>query len=237
MKDRGYNAADARMLLSKHELLGRLTGEEQRHLLAPARVERFAPGETLFRRGDPGDRLFVILVGRIMLGTALGPDKLDVANILCAGRVFGEVAFLDGAERLADATALVECQVLVIERRDFVPFLHKHKDAGLHLIAGLCACVRQVSEPESYEVARFSTLPVRLARKLLLLADIYGRPVDAGLRIEMKLSQQDLGRMTETSRESINKVTRAVRRELLVEIEDGYITIRKSALTRIDEGP
>ncbi len=86
------------------------------------------------------------------------------------------------------------------------------------------------------EIALFD-LPVRLARVLLKLADDYGRPTPTGTRIDLKLSQRDLSNLVASSRESVNKQLRAWRESALVDLEDGFIVLRKPAeLRRLTDG-
>ncbi len=226
MTERDHAIADEWQFLSEHPLLGCLEPEDLAELLRRARVERFAEGEVLFRRGDPGDRLFAVLAGRIMIGTPLQRGKVDVLNVLCTGRVFGELALMDGRERTADAVALADSRLLVLERGDFLFFLNRNGAAAARLVAALCTQLRSLCEPEWYEATRRSDVPGRLARKLLLLADVYGKPGAGGLRIDLKLSQGELGKMTGASRESINAHLRSWRRQSLIEIDGGTIVIR-----------
>ena len=226
MSDRAFTAADARQYFLKHDLLGHLDPEELAALLASASVERFAAGEVVFRQGEADNRLFVVLDGRVMISTKQEPDKVNVLNVLGAGRIFGEIALLDGGARVADAASLVESHLLVIERGDFILFLRQHGDVALRLIVTLCDRVRRVSEPEWYAATRFARLPVRLARKLLLLAEVYGKATPEGLRIDLGLSQQNLGDMTGASRESINMQMRSWREQRLIQVDAGAIIIR-----------
>ena len=236
MTTRKFTVANGRRILSEHELLGHLKPKELTKLLTSARVQRFGTGEILFRKGDPGDKLFVVLSGRIMIGTRLGPGKVNVLDVLGEGRIFGEVAVLDGAERAADAVALVESRLMVLERGDFVSFMDDHREAAQRLLAALCERVRSMSEPESYQAVRFEKLPVRLAKKLLLLAEVYGESTRHGVRIDLKLLQGDLGKMTGTSREGINKQMRGWRKQRLIEDDAGTITISNlKQLKRISE--
>ncbi len=226
MTDRTFTAADGRRYLVEHDLLGHLEPEELEALLACARVERFGEGGVLFREGDPGDKLFAVLAGRIMIGRRLERGKVDVLNVLGQGRIFGEIALLDGGARAADAVAITEAHLLVIERGGFIAFLKSHRDAAPRLITALCQRVRRISKPEWYEAARIRSLAVRLARKLLLLASVYGEPGQGGVRIDLKLSQEDLGRMTGVSRESINKQLRNWQHDGLIATDAGTIVIR-----------
>lgn len=236
MTVRKFTVANGRRVLSEHELLGRLKAKELKKLLASARVQRFGAGEILFRKGDRGDKLFVVLSGRIMIGTRLGPGKVNVLDVLGEGRIFGEVAVLDGAERAADAVALVESRLMVLERGDFVSFMDDHGEAAQRLMAALCERVRSISEPESYQAVRVAKLPVRLAKKLLLLAEVYGESTRHGVRIDLNLLQGDLGKMTGTSREAINRQMRSWGKQRLIEDDAGTITIRDpKQLRRISE--
>ncbi len=224
MRDLRFSVADGREFLAKHDLLGHLTPEELDRLLAPARVERLDEGRVLFRKGDPGDSLYVVLAGRIAIGTTSGDGKEVVLNVLGRGEVFGEIALLDGKARTADATAMAECHLLVLERSDFMPFLESHPEVAARLIAVLCERVRWVSE--SYEDALFMDLPARLAKRLLRLAEAYGEPAEeSGTRIEFPLSQQELAKMAGVSRESVNKLLRAWQAQGLIAHDQSHVTI------------
>ncbi len=224
MRDLRFSVGDGREFLAKHDLLGHLTPEELDRLLAPARVERLDEGRVLFRKGDPGDRLYVVLAGRISIGTTSEEGKEVVFNVLGRGEVFGEIALLDGKARTADATAMAECHLLVLDRSDFMPFLESHPEVAARLIAVLCERVRWVSE--SYEDALFMDLPARLAKRLLRLAESYGEPAEeSAIRIEFPLSQQELAKMAGVSREAVNKVMRAWQTQGLIAHDHSHVTI------------
>lgn len=227
----GYTVADGREFLARHDLLGHLKPDELDRLLADARVSRFQAGEMLFQKGDPGDRLYVVLAGRITIGATAEDGKEAVFNVLGPGAVFGEIALLDGRERTADATAGAESHLLVIERARFLPFLERNPEVAARFIAVLCERVRWVSQ--SFEDALFMELPARLARKLLVLAEAYGEPAGANAtRIGFRISQHDLGKMTGVSRESINKLLRGWQDQGLVALGRGRVTILDEARLR-----
>jgi CRP-like cAMP-binding protein len=77
---------------------------------------------------------------------------------------------------------------------------------------------------------------VRLARVLLKLAGDYGRTAGNGTRIDLKLSQRDLSNLVAASRESVNKQLRLWRESGSVDMEDGFIVLRRPAeLTRLTD--
>ncbi len=123
---------------------------------------------------------------------------------------------------------MAECHLLVLERKDFMPFLESHPEVAARLIAVLCERVRWVSQ--SYEDALFMDLPAHLAKRLLLLAETHGEPAEdtaggTGTRIEFPLSQQELAKMVGVSRESVNKLLRAWQSEGLVALDHSHLTI------------
>jgi CRP-like cAMP-binding protein len=214
-----------RAVLSKHFLLQHLQPEELDELLTVAFVRRAASGEMLFQKGDPGDSLMAIISGRIKISTLSESGKEVALNILGPGDMFGEIALIDGRERTADASAMAASELLVIQRRDFMPFLEHRPDVSARLLVVLCERIRWVSD--LYEDAVFLDLPARLSKQLLRLAKAYGEPVPNGTMISLKLSQQELGNLMGTTRESVNKQIGAWREEGLISIDKGFITIHE----------
>ena len=89
----------------------------------------------------------------------------------------------------------------------------------MRLLEVLCARLRQTSE--LLEEALFLEGASRLAKRLVHLAEIFGKPTANGTRIDIQLSQQQLGNMVGMSRESMNKQLRQWRQEKLISVEDG----------------
>ena len=214
---------DKRKLLEQHPLFGRLEPDELERLVTYMRVARYPRRTVLFRKGDPGVNMMVVVRGRVKVCTHSEDGKELVLNLFSPGEVFGEIALLDGADRTADAVTLDPCELLVLERRDFLPFLRSHPDACMRLLAVLCQKLRQTSE--LLEEALFLEGPSRLAKRLVHLAEAFGRPVADGVRIDLQLSQQQLGNMVGMSRESMNKHLRQWREEDLIRIQEGYYVI------------
>jgi CRP-like cAMP-binding protein len=141
------------------------------------------------------------------------------------GEVFGEVAVLDGQPRSATITALERCELMIIQRNDFFHFLEKNPTAAIKLMAVLARRLRHLSE--RVEDSTFLEIPARLAKQLVHLGTRYGKPTDDGLRIELKLSQQELGDLVGATRESVNKQIRAW-------VGDGIVAQHKGRLVIVD---
>ena len=196
-------------------------------ILRLATERRYRKGQTIFQKGDAGSSMMAVLGGRVRIGAISLEGKEITLNMIDAGEVFGEIALLDGKLRSADATAIEDTVLLVIERRNFLPLLEGDQGLALRLLAVLCERLRQTSEALG-DFVMFD-LAARLGRTLVKLADDYGRPDGAGVRIGIKLSQNDLSRLVASSRESVNKQMRAWEDEGLVKKEGGLIVLPRLA--------
>jgi CRP/FNR family transcriptional regulator, cyclic AMP receptor protein len=88
----------------------------------------------------------------------------------------------------------------------------------------LCERVRRTSE--LVESVAFLDFSARLARLLVRLAETYGEETGGGLRLAIRLSQQDLGNLIATTRESVNRQLNAWQQEGILRLEQGRITIK-----------
>jgi CRP-like cAMP-binding protein len=114
---------EKRQILQRHFLLGKLSPNEIDTLISYARVERYATGREIFAKGSPGQCVMAVLRGSVKISSLSVGGREIVFAIFNAGDIFGEIAVLDGEERSADATAMTECELLVLNRRDFLPVL------------------------------------------------------------------------------------------------------------------
>lgn len=185
-------------------------------------------GATIFQQGDEGSSMMAVLRGRVRVTAVSTEGKEVTLNVIGPGEVFGELALLDGKPRSNHVTASEDSHLLVVERRHFIPFLRRNEDLFLRMLVVICDKLRRTSLALE-ELALFE-LPTRLARLLLKLADDYGRPTEGGVRIDLKLSQRDLANQVASSRETVNKQLRIWRDDGVVDIETGYIVVK-----RIDE--
>ncbi len=219
----GSGLASRRELLAGVPLFSMLDDSDLEGLAEVAYAKRLKARAELFHKGDEGSQVYVIARGRLRVA-ATSPEGEDVLfTILDPGEVCGDLALLAGGQRTATATALEECELLGIDRRDFLQLLRGRPEMAIRLLEVMAERVRRLSE--SLEDSVFLNLPARLAKRLLALADAYGSEAEGGTRIGLKLSQTDLGTMVGTSRESVNKTMRAWESEGLVRSEQGFITL------------
>jgi CRP/FNR family cyclic AMP-dependent transcriptional regulator len=217
-------------LLGKQFLFAVLSPAEVERLLSFARTTRFRAGATIFSQGSPGDSLLAVLEGEVQITAPSAEGREVIFAIVEPGQTFGEVALLDGKDRTADAVARTDCTLLVIDRRDFLPFLRDHPHVALRLLPILCEQIRRMSE--HVQDALFLDQPARLAKKLLALAEARGQSTTEGKRLRLTLSQRELGNFLGMPRETVNRQLRSWQAESVIALEKGIIILKNEALLR-----
>jgi CRP/FNR family cyclic AMP-dependent transcriptional regulator len=219
-----------RRLLLSSPLFDALPREALDDILLQATEKTVRRGQTVFQKGDEGTYMVAVLSGRIRI-SATSPEGREVTlNMIDAGEVFGDMALLGGKPRSADATALEDSTLMVVERRHFLPYLTSSNELALRVIDLLCERLRETSET----LGSFAMLdlPGRLASKLLNLAGEYGKSANGRIRLDIRLSHTDLGRFVGSSRESVNKQMRSWEEAGIVAREGGRIAVCKPAVLR-----
>jgi CRP-like cAMP-binding protein len=159
----------------------------------------------------------------IRVGATSVDGREVTLNVIGPGEIVGEIALLDGRPRSADAVAADDTTMMVIERRFFLPFLIRHEGLVERMLAVLCDRLRRTSA--ALEELALLDLPGRLARLLVKLAGDYGRAVDGGVRIDIRMSQRDLSNLVAATRESVNKQLRIWKDAGILDMEGGHVVI------------
>jgi CRP/FNR family transcriptional regulator, cyclic AMP receptor protein len=172
-------------------------------IAAAATCARFGRHEKIFRRGESETNLMIMVSGRVKLSATSTDGQELLANIVERGHVFGEIAVIDGKPRSYDATALEASELLIVKRKDLIPFLEERPDICLRFMETLCERLRR-SEALIQDAVFLNAGP-RLARQLLRLVETYGRKDGDAICIDLAVSQSDLASLVGMTRESINK--------------------------------
>jgi CRP/FNR family transcriptional regulator, cyclic AMP receptor protein len=200
-----------------------LSEEELAHLSRLAQTKVYKPRETIVEKGDAATELFVLLRGRAKVGTP-GVDGSHAAiNVMGPGDVFGEVAILDGRPRSATVTTLEECETAIVDKAAFNDLLAASPTIAVKLLNVLARRVRELTT--RIEDRAFLDVPARLAKQLLWLARNHGVESGSAVRIDLRLSQQELGELIGATRESVNKQVREWARSGILKQERDCIQI------------
>jgi CRP/FNR family transcriptional regulator, cyclic AMP receptor protein len=223
-------AERGRKLLENCPLFSVLDEQGRRELVSHASPHSYTTGVPICHMGEPGRNMMAIITGtvRISLPTARGRE-LILAD-LPSGELFGEIAMLDGKPRSANATALTNCELLVLERRDVLPVLEKYPAACLKMMEILCARIRR-SDERMADIAFFD-LPARLAKTLLAYPPQSRSTKEPGTG-KLSLSQRELAEMVGGTRENVNRCMRNWQRRGILQLKDRWTIILKPDELRV----
>jgi CRP-like cAMP-binding protein len=210
--------------LKRNAFFSEYHDDELADLLSLAKTVTFKSRKQIFGQGDEGDSMFILLSGRVKISTFSSAGKECVLTFLGSGDILGEIALLDGGVRTAAAIVLEETRALQLFRSDFQSFITSHPRITLQIISVLCERLRR-TDMFVEEVATMQAGP-RLARALLRLAERHGDESDSGaIKINMKLSQANLGAHSGLMRENVNRQLKIWEDAQILENDSGFLTL------------
>jgi uncharacterized membrane protein len=129
--------------------------EQERGILA-ARIDRqsFPKGARVFAKGDPGDRIFIILSGAVEIFVTSDTGDRIVLERPREGEFFGEISLLDNGPRTASAVVTEDIETLVVDRGDLEELFKMRPAAAMDLLTALGRRLRETNRLLRSTVAR-----------------------------------------------------------------------------------
>lgn len=209
-------------VLKKIPLFASLSETDLQDLAILLRWKGIEKGEILFRQGDEGTALYIIMQGRIKISLSRRMEKVTLA-ILGQGEFLGEMALLDDQPRSADAVALENSHLYALNRKDFLSFLFNKDIAVRAILRSLSIRLRKTDDLLA-EMC-FLSLSARLAKRLVELVESQGPNEKNCRECTLKISQQELGDILGVSRESINKELKTLRDKGILATARNFIEV------------
>jgi CRP-like cAMP-binding protein len=168
---------------------------------------RFCAGDVLFREGEIGRELYLIVEGHVAIQVTRGGDEPRHLSTRGPGEFAGEMAVLDEEPRMADGVALEDGEALVTTREDLLDFLERSPRAAMAIIAGLAERLRQAAV--HLEGLHHMDVMGRVAAAILDLASGASSAQSTspdGIRI--RVTQESLAMRVAATRETVNRSLR-----------------------------
>jgi CRP/FNR family transcriptional regulator len=178
--------------------------EEDAHALRSGIIDvHLDRGERLFSEGDTGDKLYIILNGKIKLTKAAPDGRENLLSVHGQGEMFGELSLFDPIPRTSSATAVTSARLAGIAHDDMRTWLSTRPEVAMHLLQALAQRLRRINDVKADLV--FTDVPGRVAKALLDLADRFGVATPDGVQVNHDLTQEELAQLVGASRETVNK--------------------------------
>lgn len=190
-------------VLASVPLFAALDGDTAELLAAALTTRTVVRGHVVFEEGDAGDRLFIVLDGKMKISRAAADGRENLLAVLGPGEMFGELSLFDPGPRTATASAVTDSTLASLDHDDLRPLLLDQPGVAVQLLRALAQRLRRTNEAMADLV--FSDVPGRVAKALLDLAERFGDDEGDGVRVRHDLTQEELAQLVGASRETVNK--------------------------------
>ena len=195
----------------------------------------YRPGDAVYREGEYGDALYVLVSGIMKLFRPYSGTKEATLRLLKSWDIFGHLAFAGEARQRAYAEAVTECRVTKIPKV-FVERAVRQDTRVAFKIMTLLE-LRLVQYEELVKCLLPRETEIRLANLLPILAQKFGERDNGVVTIDLRLTHQDLAAMVASTRESVTKVLNDMRNRDLIVVDSGRITLKDSRALAELSGP
>ena len=213
--------------LKNINLFKSLSDEQIRMVAQHTLMREVRRREMLYLPGDAGDRVYILKRGLVKISALQADGREVILALLRPGEVFGEEAVLDSAPRDHMAEAYEDALLCIVNKADFLDMLRSYPELAFQVTKLIGFRLRTLRT--RVEKLLFRGATARLAAILLDLARDHGVSDGNGIRLALRLSQQDLASLIGLTRESVNLGLTEFRRQGWVAVEGRTIRILDAA--------
>ena len=163
----------------------------------------FPRRQTVFAEGEPGDRLYIIISGKVKIGRRSPDGRDNLLTIMGPSDMFGELSIFDPGPRTSSATTITEVRAVSMDRDALRVWIADRPEIAEQLLRVLARRLRRTNNDLADLI--FTDVPGRVAKQLLLLAQRFGTLEGGALRVTHDLTQDEIAQLVGASRETVNK--------------------------------
>ena len=163
----------------------------------------FPRGHTVFAEGEPGDRLYIIVSGKVKIGRRSPDGRENLLTIMGPSDMFGELSIFDPGPRTSSATTITEVRAVSMDRDALGAWIQDRPKIAAQLLRVVARRLRRTNNNLADLI--FTDVPGRVAKQLLQLAQRFGTQEGGALRVTHDLTQEEIAQLVGASRETVNK--------------------------------
>lgn len=163
----------------------------------------FPRGTTIFDEGEPGDRLYIIISGKVKLARHSVDGRENLLTVMGPSDMFGELSIFYPGPRTSSAICVTEVTAATMDSGMLQQWITEHPEIPQQLLRVLARRLRRTNN--SLADLIFTDVPGRVAKALLQLANRFGTQEGGALRVHHDLTQEEIAQLVGASRETVNK--------------------------------
>ncbi|BBX65451.1 cAMP receptor protein [Mycobacterium saskatchewanense] len=177
----------------------------------------FERRSTVFDQGEPADRLYIIISGKVKIGHRAPDGREHLLAIMGPPEMFGELSILDPGPRTASATALTEVRAVAMDHDMVRGWMADRPEVAEQLLRVMARRLRRADCKLTDQIS--TDVRGRVAKQLLLLAQQFGTREGDALRVVHDLTQEEMAQLVGASREATNQALSAFVARGWIELE------------------
>jgi CRP-like cAMP-binding protein len=185
----------------------------------------FGAGDVVFAQGDPGDRLYIIASGMVKMSYRSPHGQEHLVTIMGPSDMFGEVSIFDPGGRMYSATSVTEVHALSLSRETIQALIADHPEMVDQLLRLFARRLAQMTNVLTDSI--LTDVPVRVARRLLQLAQRFGRRENDSVRVTHNLTAQEIAQLVGAGARTVDGVLRDF-------VDRGWIRLDGTSLVILD---
>jgi CRP/FNR family transcriptional regulator len=214
-------------VLARSGIFQGVTPDAATALIAQLQQISFPRGHTVFVEGEPGDRLYIIIEGKVKIGRRTADGRESLITVMGPSDMFGELALFDPGPRTSTVTALTEVKAVSMDREALHSWVMGRPEIAEQLLRVLARRLRRTNSALSDLI--FTDVPGRVAKQLLDIAMRFGRQEGNVLHVTHELTQEELAQLVGASRETVNKALSDFAQRGWIKLQGKTILIYDSA--------
>ena len=190
--------------LSSVSIFSDLSDSELDNIKTLCQTRKYPKNSMIILEEEMGDVVFIVMSGTVKITRVNDEGKEVILAMLGSGEVFGEMAILDGESRSANALAQENCEVITINREEFLNIIKTNNKVAINLMTEFAIRLRK--SDQQIEALSLDDAEHRIGVSILNLAEEMGVIRKGAVTVENLPYQQDIANMAGTSRETVSRV-------------------------------
>ncbi|WP_025027232.1 Crp/Fnr family transcriptional regulator [Caldalkalibacillus mannanilyticus] len=177
----------------------------------------------LFREGDVTDKLYYVKQGQIKITKPTEDGRNLVLYLFKEGDMFGEISSFGELRYSFNAETMTDCVLGVIQQRDLEILLWQHGDLAVEFMKWM-GLMHRITQSKFRDLMLYGKTGA-LCSTLIRLTNTCGKDIGTGIKIDRRITNNELGDMIGATRESVNRMLRDLAKQDIITNELGYITV------------
>ena len=218
------------MEIKNIDLFASLSEEELSKISEQITFKEFKKNQVILREEETSEYMYMILSGKVKVMQINEEGKETILAFHNPGDFFGELSLIDGKTAPATVVATENSGVALINKKDFFSMLLGQGKVMMRLLNILSTRLREAYD--RIQILSFSNAAQRLKMLFIMLAEMYGQKTEKGIRLEIKLTHQNIADMTGIARETVTRIINKAQKENDIILEGKVIYLNPEYLKK-----